>query len=108
LVKDRDSRMGCCIDVGHTVRIGQDPIPIIGQCASRLYDFHTKDVTAPTAKGEPTEVGRGVIDIVAVLKTLMKIKYSRHVGLEYEAHADAPMEGVIESYAYMRGVLAAC
>jgi sugar phosphate isomerase/epimerase len=107
LVKDRDARMGCCIDVGHTVRIGQDPMPIIEQCASRLYDFHMKDVTAPTAKGAPTEVGRGVIDIVAVLKMLMKINYSHHVGLEYEAHGDDPMPGVIESYAYMRGVLAA-
>jgi inosose dehydratase len=107
LIKDRDPRMGCCIDVGHTVRIGQDPIPIIEQCASRLFDFHIKDVTGPTAKDVPTEVGRGVIDIVAVLKTLMKVNYSHHVGLEYEAHADNPMPGMIESYAYIRGVLAA-
>jgi hypothetical protein len=27
--------------------------------------------------------------------------------LEYEANADAPMPGIIESLAYMRGVLAA-
>jgi sugar phosphate isomerase/epimerase len=107
LIKDRDPRMGCCIDVGHTVRIGQDPIPIIEQCASRLFDFHIKDVTGPTGKDVPTEVGRGVIDIVAVLKTLMKVNYSHHVGLEYEAHADNPMPGIIESYAYIRGVLAA-
>ncbi len=107
LVKDRDSRMGICMDVGHTVRIGQDPVPVIEQCAARLYDFHMKDVTAPTKEGKPIEVGRGVIDIVAVFKALIKVNFSNHVALEYEAHGDAPMPGMIESYAYMRGVLAA-
>jgi sugar phosphate isomerase/epimerase len=107
LVKGRDSRMGICMDVGHTVRIGEDPVLVIEQCIERLYDFHMKDVTAPTPQGKPTEVGRGIIDIVGVLKTLLKLKYSYQVNLEYEAHADAPMSGVIESYAYIRGVLAA-
>jgi sugar phosphate isomerase/epimerase len=107
LVKGRDQRMGLCIDVGHTVRINQDPVPIIEECASRLYDFHMKDVTGPTKNDKPTEVGRGVIDIVAVLKTLLKIHYSGHVGLEYEINADAPMPGIVESYGYIRGVLAA-
>src|ERR1051325_5323510 len=40
LVKNRDPRMGVCIDVGHTVRIGVDPIDAIHQRASRLYEFH--------------------------------------------------------------------
>jgi inosose dehydratase len=107
LVKDRDACMGICMDVGHTVRIGEDPVAVIKQCSKRLYDFHMKDVTMATAKGTATEVGKGVIDIVAVLKILAKQKFSGHVGLEYEANGDAPMPGVIESVAYMRGVLAA-
>jgi len=65
-----------------------------------------KDVTAATKDGKPTEVGKGVIDIPAVLQALMKLKWPYHVALEYEAKADDPMPGVIESYAYMRGVLA--
>src|SRR5580765_194519 len=59
LVKDRDSRMGLCIDVGHTVRIDQDPVPIIKECAPRLYDFHMKDVTSATKEGGSIEVGKG-------------------------------------------------
>lgn len=107
LIKDRDSRMGICIDVGHTVRIGQDPVAVIEQCADRLYDFHMKDVTEATPKGGATEVGKGVIDIVGVLRTLLKIKFSGHVALEYEINAEKPMPGVLESFAYMRGVMAA-
>jgi inosose dehydratase len=106
LVKDRDSRMGVCMDVGHTVRIGQDPVEAIEQCASRLYEFHMKDVTAAVASGKPTEVGKGVIDIVGVLKALVKIKWPYHVALEYEVKSENPLPGVIESFAYMRGILA--
>lgn len=107
LVKDRDPRMGLCMDVGHTVRIGVDPVGAIHQCASRLYEFHMKDVTAATPQGKPTEVGKGVIDIVGVLKALVKIKWPYHVALEYEVKTQDPLPGVVESFAYMRGVLAA-
>jgi len=106
LVKDRDARMGLCMDVGHTVRIGVDPTAAIEQCASRLYEFHMKDVTAATPQGKPTEVGKGVIDIVGVLKALVNLKWPYHVALEYEVKADNPLPGVIESFAYMRGILA--
>ena len=107
LVTQRDERMGICMDVGHTVRIGVDPIAAIEECAGRLYDFHIKDVTGATPQGKATEVGLGVIDIVGVLKTMVKQHYAFHVGLEYEAKENDPLPGVIESFGYMRGVLAA-
>jgi inosose dehydratase len=107
LVKDRDARMGLCMDVGHTVRLGEDPVAEIEQAGSRLHDFHIKDETKAAANGSPTEVGKGVIDIVGVLKALVAAKYPYHIGLEYEANETNPMPGVIESVAYMRGVLAA-
>lgn len=107
LVKDRDEHMGLCIDVGHTVRLGEDPVQAIHQSAQRLYDFHIKDETEPSPKGKATEVGLGVIDIVGVLKALVDQRYAFHVGLEYEAKENDPMPGVIESFGYMRGVLAA-
>ena len=106
LVNHRDARMGLCIDVGHTVRLGEEPVSVIEKCASRLYDFHMKDVTAAAANGKAIEVGKGVIDIPAVLKALIRVKYSHHVALEYEANADDPMPGVKGSIAYMRRVLA--
>jgi sugar phosphate isomerase/epimerase len=107
LVKDRDPRMGLCMDVGHTVRLGEDPVAEIEQAGSRLHDFHIKDENKAAANGTSTEVGKGVIDIVGVLKALVTAKFPYHVGLEYEANETNPMPGVIESVAYMRGVLAA-
>jgi len=58
LVKDRDTRMGLCIDVGHTVRLGEEPVSVIEKCAGRLYDFHMKDVTSATANGKAIEVAK--------------------------------------------------
>jgi len=104
--KDRHPLMGICMDVGHTVRNREDPVAAIQQCAPRLYDFHMKDVTAVAGNEEPIEVGKGAIDIPAVLKALLRINYSFHVALEYEAHADDPMPGVKGSIAYIRGQLA--
>jgi inosose dehydratase len=104
-VESRDAHLGLCIDVGHTVRIGVDPVKAIFDCANRLYDFHIKDVTLAEPKGETIEVGRGIIDIVGVLQALYKIQFSGHLALEYEIHAEDPIPGMIESFAYMRGIL---
>ncbi len=107
LVKERDPRMGICMDVGHTVRIGQDPVEAIQKCANRLYDLHIKDVTAATAQGKSIEVGRGIIDILGVLRELLNIRYQYHLALEYEAKETAPIAGMCESFGYIRGVLGA-
>ena len=105
LVKDRDPLMGICMDVGHTVRNGENPVSVIEQCSSRLYDFHMKDVTKAAGDGKAIEVGKGVTDIPGVLSALLKAKFQYHVALEYEAHADDPMPGIQESIGYIRGAL---
>lgn len=106
-IKDLDKRIGLCIDIGHTLRIGADPIRDAERFADRLLDVHIKDVTAPAAEGYTLEIGRGVIDIPAFLRTLLKINYSRVVSFEYEKDADDPLPGLAESVGYVRGVLAA-
>lgn len=106
LIKDRDERMGLCIDVGHTVRIGKDPVAAIKECGPRLYDFHLKDVSAATPQGKEVVIGTGVIDIPAVLKALREVKFSGHLGLEHEPTPDAPLPGMKESLAYVRKSLA--
>ncbi|MFB3784727.1 MAG: sugar phosphate isomerase/epimerase family protein [bacterium] len=105
--KQFGEHMGVCIDIGHTVRLGLNEVEAVHAVHDRLYDFHIKDVTGRDAQGGATEVGRGVIDIPGVLKALLEVGFTGHVALEYEKDADNPMPGMIESYAYMRGALAA-
>jgi sugar phosphate isomerase/epimerase len=106
-VKSRDRRLGLCIDIGHTLRTGTDPIEACRECRDRLYDMHVKDLAVKSEKESQVEVGRGVIDFPALFKTLISIGYQGQVGLEYEIKAKDPLPGMIESMAYMRGVLAA-
>jgi len=106
-IKDLDERIGLCNDIGHTLRIGSDPIASAEKYADRLLDVHMKDVTEATPKGSNVEVGRGVIDIPKFLKMLIKINYSGIVSFEYEKDAEDPLAGLAESVGYVRGVLAA-
>jgi sugar phosphate isomerase/epimerase len=106
-IKSRDQRLGLCIDVGHTTRTGTDPVQACRECRDRLYDMHVKDLASKTEKESQVEVGRGVIDFPALFRTLLEIGYQGQVGLEYEINAKNPLPGMIESMAYMRGVLAA-
>ncbi len=105
-VKDYDRRIGLCIDIGHTMRAGVKPEEAIRKHAGRLYELHLKDVDKAAAEGRNIELGRGVIDIPAVLRALLEIKYPYHVALEYEKDADDPLPGMAESIGYLRGVLA--
>jgi len=106
-VKGRDARLGLCIDIGHTLRTGTDPVEACRECRSRLFDMHVKDLAVSTDERSETEVGRGVVDIPSLFRTLVEIGYSGQVGLEYEINAKSPLAGMSESLAYMRGVLAA-
>lgn len=104
-IKDLDKRIGFCIDIGHVVRIGQDPVPMIEKYRDRLYDMHMKDVDKAEADGTSVELGRGVIDIPGVVKALKKINYRGTVAFEYEKDADEPVPGLAESVGYMRGIM---
>jgi len=101
-----DKRIGLCIDVGHTARAGVDPAEAISRCRERVYDIHLKDIHAMTPQGRPIEVGRGALDIAGILQALQAIRFTGHVGFEYEKDAADPVPGLSESVGYVRGILA--
>jgi sugar phosphate isomerase/epimerase len=101
-----DRRIGLCIDVGHTQRSGIDPSESVERYADRLIDVHIKDTSAATAKGTTVEIGRGVIDIPKLLRTLRTINFAGTLALEYEKDAKDSLPGAAESIGYLRGVLA--
>jgi sugar phosphate isomerase/epimerase len=105
-IKNTDSRIGCCIDVGHTVRAGTDVVKAIHEAGPRLFNVHMKDLTNFQNKESQVSVGEGVMPVHELFQALIAIHYDGYVDLEYEIHADDPMPGVIGSFAYMRGVLA--
>ncbi|MGO9337588.1 MAG: sugar phosphate isomerase/epimerase family protein [Terracidiphilus sp.] len=104
-VKDMDPRMGCCIDIGHAVRAGTDIVQAIHEVGPRLFNMHAKDLTDFHDRESQVAVGKGIMPIREIFAALIETNYKGFVDLEYEIHGDDPMPGVIESFAYMRGVL---
>ena len=105
-VKSMDPRIGCCIDVGHTMRTGTDVVAAIRKVGPRLFDVHMKDLAESNVKESQVAVGDGIMPVPQIFRALADMHYPGYVDLEYEIHADDPMPGVIKSFAYMRGVLA--
>jgi sugar phosphate isomerase/epimerase len=105
-VKGMDPRIGCCIDVGHTVRAGTDVVQAIHEAGLRLFNLHMKDLTNFQSKKSQVAVGDGIIPVREIFGALIAMRYRGFIDLEYEIHSDDPMPGVISSFAYMRGMLA--
>jgi sugar phosphate isomerase/epimerase len=105
-VKGMDSRMGLCMDIGHTVRTGTDPVKAVLDAGPRLHDMHAKDLTDLTRRDSQVAVGEGKIPIASIFRALQTIKYPGYVNLEYEIHAKDPLPGMQISFAHMRGILA--
>lgn len=104
-VKDRDPRIGMCLDIGHNLRYGSDSIRDLKRYAKRVFDIHLKDVTAPTKAGRAAELGRGIIDFPAFVRMLRKVGYTGSVSLEYEKDMKDPFIGIAESVGYFKAVL---
>ncbi|HEY3372421.1 MAG TPA: TIM barrel protein [Prolixibacteraceae bacterium] len=106
LIKNMDPRMGLCLDIGHTQRIGRDPSADLKDYFERIFEIHMKDVSTSDSNGKAIEIGHGVIDIPRFLKTVIKLKFPGIISFEYEKEDKDPVPGLAESLGYVRGVLA--
>ena len=104
-VGDPSLGIGCCMDLAHSFRYGSDPAQDILTYAPWIWDIHIKDVTAPSKTGVAKEMGRGGMDIPAIVRSLRKIGYKGVVSIEYEGSEDNPTPAVAETAGYLRGVL---
>ncbi len=104
-IKNRDSRMGLCLDIGHATRAGSDLEKVISNYEARLFDMHIKDVTGAYKDGKAIETGRGIIDFKALIKTLNKIDYKGVCSIEYEKDMTDPLPGIAESIGFFKGVI---
>lgn len=105
LIGKMDSRMGCCVDVGHALRAGDDIPATLREVGARLFDMHIKDLADPHVKESQVAVGEGVMPVRKIFEQLVAMKYSGNVDLEYEIKADDPLPGVMASFASMRNTL---
>ena len=103
-VKDLNPRLGMCLDVGHDLRGGADPVEDLKKYHTRVFDMHFKDESEASKAGWCVEIGRGKIDFPALVRMMRKVGYSGVCSLEYEKDMDDPFMGIAESFGYLKAV----
>jgi hypothetical protein len=104
-IKNFDSRVGLCIDIGHTLRAGVLPEKAVKDYRDRLFDLHVKDVTAMAKDAKVIEIGRGAINYPAFIEALEKINYKGMCSIEYEKDMTDPLVGMAESVGFVKGII---
>ena len=93
------------MDLGHSVRMGEDIIKDMKRYKDWIYDIHIKDETDASKSGQTWEMGRGKMDFVKIIKALRKIGYSGKISIEFEKNGSNPHPGIAESVGYLRGIM---
>jgi len=89
LVKDRDSRMGSCADIGHWARSGVKPLEALELLRGRVISSHMKDLNDfcnPRAHDMPWGTGKCGVD--ELLDELRRQGFDGNISVEYEYHED--------------------
>jgi sugar phosphate isomerase/epimerase len=90
-IRNHHPKIGCCIDTGHFLRSGVDPVDAVEALGSRVYGVHLKDVKNAKVF---TVLGEGDLRLADLMKALAQRKYSYLLALEYEENPQSPMEEI--------------
>ena len=103
LVKDRDSRMGSCADVGHWVRSGLNPVDCIKILKGRIFDSHMKDLNEfGDPKAHDLPFGTGKSDISAILAEYAAQGYPGPLHCEYEYNWETSVPEITQCLDFVR------
>jgi sugar phosphate isomerase/epimerase len=95
IIKDHDKRIGACVDCGHFLRSGEDPVKCVRELKDRVYGVHMKDEKETNTKASANAIlGKGHLDVVGLFKALRQIKFPADgaLSLEYEANPANPID----------------
>ena len=106
-IKGMDPRVGLCMDIGHTMRSGVNPVEACKMAGTRMLDLHSKDVKMESGKWVFADCGDGDIDLPGLFRELKKQGFKGSCNLEYEVFGEGSNLGIERSMAYLRGVAAA-
>ena len=94
-VEGRHKWIGACVDTGHYIRSGEDPVKVAKALGARVFGAHMKD---EKEFGKPASnnviLGKGHLDVVGFFKALKEIQFPANgsLVLEYEANPQNPVD----------------
>jgi sugar phosphate isomerase/epimerase len=106
LVKNRDRRMGACVDSGHFVRSGIKPVDAMKILEGRIVSSHLKDLSEFSPRGHDVPFGTGVSDIPAILDELKRQNFQGNISIEYEHNWDHSVPEIAQCIGFVRGYTA--
>ncbi len=83
--------IGSCVDTGHVLRSGEDPVKWIQALGPRVHDVHIKDFSDANTEHV---LGQGKLDVLGVLKALKAVKFGGILALEYEKNPKDPIADI--------------
>jgi len=83
VVESRDERIGACADLGHWCTSHLKPIDCLRILEGRIVSVHMKD-KADWGRSEVVVAGKGVVDMDACVKELIRQKFDGHISVEHE------------------------
>jgi len=106
-VKDHHELIGTCLDTGHLIRSAQldvklDPAEEVLTMGARNFGLHLKDHDNKRKTDVVFGDKTGVLDVLAVLKALQKVKFAGYIGIEYEAKEENPTDDVKACADYLK------
>ncbi len=97
------NRVGLCVDTGHYLRSGVDPLKVIDEFPDRTISIHLKEmVLDENGRWIDLIVGRGKLDLKALVKKLKEIGFKGSFALEYESEPDNPVPPLRECLAELK------
>jgi len=95
--------IGACVDLGHYVRSGVDPIEAMKKLDGRIVSFHFKDVV-PGGNGRYHDViwGNGQSKVDEAIAEMKRQKFKGPISAEYEHNWENSAPEVAQSAAYFR------
>jgi sugar phosphate isomerase/epimerase len=95
-VEKYDARIGACADLGHYLRSGERPGEVIRLLKGRLYGIHLKDFAEMQDKTKGVILGKGHINVPAVMGALVAADFPADgaLSIEYEENPQSPLADI--------------
>jgi sugar phosphate isomerase/epimerase len=107
-IEGHDPRIGACADLGHYIRSAEKPVEVIRLLKGRLYGIHLKDFQDMQDVTKGVILGKGHLDVPAVIAALVQTGFPKDgaLSLEYEENPQNPLDDIRQCYAVAKDAMA--
>jgi sugar phosphate isomerase/epimerase len=87
-IEPRHPNLGACVDTGHFIRSGIDPVEAIRRFGARVHGVHLKDFVEAGALADGCILGDGKLALEALFAALHEVGFAGALSIEYEENPE--------------------